>query len=355
MPVEKLRGLKFGYVPYAPGGGSPGDRRRFPAVAQALGLDWELYREGSRYDVVYLSSNGDLTVFRRAPRGGPRIGFDMVDSYLSVPTWEPRQLSRGVGKWLNRTHSRLEPFYRSTLAGMCRRADLVVCATPEQQAVISAFNGNVHPILDLHDELGSVTQGQPVGGETHLFWEGIGLTAGQFSAIAPVLRELHREFPLRLHLVTDLKHRVINLPLPRRDTGALVRRCLGPGIPFHLYEWNPTAVRALAGHCHLGVIPLHLDQPLFADKPENKLLIMWRLGLPAIVSATPAYRRTMAAYGGPNWACADPEAWYTALRQALTTPDLREQAATAGRDYVETHFGLDTLLRRWVEALSTLL
>lgn len=350
--LESLRRLKFGYIPYQLGAQSPGDRRRFPAVAEKLGLDWECYRPEAHYDVLFVTSNADLTHFRRWPQERTKIVYDMVDSYLDVPDWEPKALIRGAGKWLFRKHRHFEVSYRKTVQAMCQRADLVVCSTPEQRTKIAEFNRNVHPILDFHEELGQkiVSAGQT--STINIFWEGLGLTASQFSLIAGVLRELSFEFSFRLHFVTDLEYRPINTPWPTLSTRRMLKKMLGP-IEFYLAEWNPTTIQAIAGVCDLGVIPLRLDKPLFRAKPENKLLIMWRLGLPTVVSSTPAYVRTMEAYGGPRWACQNEREWRDVLREALSNADSRKRAADLGAVYAEERYGVDALLGRWIAALET--
>lgn len=351
-----LQELSFGYIPYEIGAGSPGDRRRFPAFAEKLGLRWELYQSGREYDVIYVTSNADLTAFRRSSRDGKsKIVFEMVDSYLSVPDWEAKALIRGVGKWLFRRHRHLELSYRKTIAGMCKRADLVVCSTPEQRNQLRAFNKNVHDILDLHDELGEVARLGPVPGRRtiEIFWEGLALSASQFSLVSDVLRRLSREHPLRLHVVTDLRYKPVNAPIPPWDTRRMLERIL-PDVRFHLAEWNPATVRALAAQCDIGIIPLRLDKPLYSNKPENKLLIMWRLGLPVVTSATPAYRRTMEAYGGPNWSCNCQDDWYYHLREAISNTEARSAAGEAGQRYALKAAGTDALLERWRRALETL-
>ncbi len=279
----------------------------------------------------------------------------MVDSYLSVPDWNAKALLRGVGKWVLQKHEHLEPIYRKTLVGMCSRANLVVCSMPEQKALMQNWSPNVHDILDFHDELNQVGKhlvDRP-DDKVDIFWEGVALSFHHFSAVSEVLALLSKEYPLRLHLVTDLTYRPINFPMPPWNTRKAIDKVL-PGIECYLSEWNPVSVRAIAGLCGLAMIPLRLDDPLYSAKPENKLLIMWRLGLPTIVSATPAYSRTMAAYGGPYWACDSQESWYTALRQALESEALRRQASECGQIYAERDFGTDALLSRWVTALSTL-
>ena len=86
----------------------------------------------------------------------------------------------------------------------------------------------------------------------------------------------------------------MNAPIPPFSTRKLLERTLGPGVKFYMHEWSPFAVRAISSRCHLGLIPLDQDRPLYRAKPENKLLIMWRLGLPVVTSATAAYKRVMS-------------------------------------------------------------
>jgi len=354
--LERLRDIQFGYLPYQPGAKSPGDRRRFPAVAQKLGLNWEIYRPGKAYDVIYVTSNSDLTVFHRWPQDGTKLIYEMVDSYLAVPTWEPLGLVRGIGKWIFRKHKHLEPSYRKTVAAVCRRADLVICSTPEQREQMTGLSPNVHSILDMHEELGGLPSVGPAPGKKRfdIFWEGLGLTATHFSIVAPVLRELNEEFPLRLHFLTDLKYRPINAPIPLLETKRMLDKTL-PGLEFYLAEWNPVSVRAIANQADLGIIPLRLNEPLFRAKPENKLLLMWRLGLPVVTSATPAYVRTMQSYGGPDWSCRTTQEWAQNLHQALADGEARSRAAQKGAAYAEAEYGVEALLGRWICALETLL
>ncbi len=67
--IKALRQLRFGYIPYQDKATSPGDRRRFPLVAQKLGLNLEIDSKDSTYDVIYVTNNADLTRYRRYPSG----------------------------------------------------------------------------------------------------------------------------------------------------------------------------------------------------------------------------------------------------------------------------------------------
>ena len=354
--MEDLRALRFAYIPYRSGSSSPGDRRRFPRIATEYDLNWEEYREGGEYDVIYATSNADLTSFHRTLPGGPKLVFEMVDSYLDVEGFDPKGLIRGLGKWVLKHHAHLEWSYGETVRKAARRADLVVCSTPEQKHEYEKLNSNVHAILDMHDEIGPPNS-KAVPDDTdglHLFWEGIGLTVNQFHVVAPVLRQLASEMPIHVHFVTDLSYKVVNAPLPPFSTKRLIQKTLGSGIKFYLSEWNPFTVRALASRCHLGLIPLDHERPLYRAKPENKLLIMWRLGLPVVTSATAAYQRVMSEYGGPDWSCQDRKSWDRNLREALSNDALRSQAQRSGLRYITETASVDKLMGSWIQALSTL-
>ena len=43
---------------------------------------------------------------------------------------------------------------------------------------------------------------------------------------------------------------------------------------------------ALVTEADIAVIPIDLSDPVAQAKPENKLMILWRLGMPVIASAT---------------------------------------------------------------------
>jgi hypothetical protein len=354
VTLTKLRGLKFGYVPYRGDANSPGDRRRFVAVANALGLDWEIYAADQQYDVLVLTSNADLPKFHRAGKSNSKIVFDMADSYLDLPWWDVGSYLRGAGKWLLRRHSHLELPYQVSVRRICQKADVVVCNTPEQVKMIEPFNARCFDILDCHDEIGSgrIERDQEAG-HHHLFWEGISLTSRQFSLIRDVLEDLSKRFSLTVHLVTDLTLKPVNLPFVKFSTTKQLSSALGK-VDFTVSQWHPRLVRAIASHCDLGLIPIDHKRPLYRAKPENKLCLMWRLGLPVVASATPAYARVMEQYEGPDWSCQDEADWHSHLTDALGSRELRLNAAVAGQEYALQAGGLANLLPKWERALGEL-
>lgn len=336
--------LRVGYVPYSNDLSMPGDRRRIAFWARRRGADLRVYRPGERYDVVVLSARADVDTWARAPVSSPPLIYDLIDSYLAIPRASWSNTARGAAKFLIRETARPVLDYRSAIERLCRRADGVVCSTPEQRSDLAALNANVHDILDAHgDDVQTVKHDFAIGEVVNLVWEGLPYTLGDFNEIADVLHELERERPIALHLVTDLRYRRYAGRLVRRDTLDDIRR-----LPTrtYLYQWNTQMLGAVLTAGDIAVVPLDLQSPLARNKPENKLLLLWRLGMPSVVSATPAYRRVMAA-AGVDLSCPDAEAWASTVRRVLLDEKLRRSAAEAGRRYVETNHTEDHLLARW--------
>lgn len=344
--------VRFGYVPYSANLSQPGDRRRFPFYAARRGISFEVARPDREYDIVVLSSRADLAHWPHTPRPGPKLVYELIDSYLSVPRWQPRSLLRGVAKFAARETSRPVLDYRRAMEAMCRRADAVVCSTAEQQLTYRRFNDNVHVILDAHAELGAARKRDHERGETlHLVWEGLPHTVGAFDTIGDVLRTLDRESPVALHLVTDLEYAKYAWRFGRRSTKEATR---GLVPATYLYEWNTHTLPAIVTACDIAVIPLDLDDPFSRGKPENKLLLLWRLGMPSVTAASPAYERAMAG-AGIDLTCRSPDDWYRNLRQLRDDDALRADAGAAGLAYVESEHDEARLLQRWDALFSSVL
>lgn len=338
--------MRVGYAPYSSDLRGPGDRRRFVYWAKKRGVPFEVLRDGAKYDVVVLSSLADLTSWSRWPRGREKIVLDTPDSYLDIGRLEPRAILRGPAKFLLRQHRHLEWSYHGSLERMCARADAVVCSTPEQSERIRPFNANVHPILDFHtEEVRRRKDDYRMGEAIHLFWEGIAANVFTLGRIAGALRIIADKRPLTLHIVTDLSYRVANASfVPARPTQRLLARALG-AVPFALYQWHGATLASIAAACDMAVIPMALDIPVHRAKAENKLLLLWRMGLPVITSATPAYARTMKAAGVDMLATR--EDWQDVIERAASDETLRRESATRGRSYAEETHGEAANLARW--------
>lgn len=343
--------MRIGYVPYSADLDQPADRRRFPYYAEKRGLAFELADPDADYDVVVVTPRANLAQWTNYRTGRAKLVFDIVDSYLDVPRTDPKALLRGPAKFVageSRT-----PFFswRAAVERILQRAAAVTCATPEQAAVIARFCPNVHPILDFQTRMVSkVKQDYQAGSPFKLVWEGLGENVRWFSEIRAPLAEVARERALVLHLVTAVRFKQVSQRFWTRETASIAARFFED---VRVHQWTEDSVAEIATDCDLALIPLPLDRPLERGKPESKLVSFWRMGLPTVTAATPAYARVMTA-AGQNLSCSSAAEWVSALRTLAEDAVARERAGSGGRAYAETHYSDDRLLRAWDTVLASL-
>jgi hypothetical protein len=341
--VTPLAGLRVGYSPYTPTLTHPGDRRRFVFYARQRGIEFELADPSREYDVVVLSERADIVTWaRRGPE--TRIVYDLIDGYLGIAPTDWKARGRGLAKFLVRETRRPALDYRAAIERMCRRADCVVCTSPLQRDDIGGLSDNVQVILDAHFDLVSdVKQSYTAVDGPNLVWEGLPENVGSLTPVASALRQTQSADTAVAHLVTDLWfHRYLSR-VWRRSSVTLARR-LFPRV--YLYEWNPRMLSAIVTACDLAVLPLDVSDPFLARKPENKLLLFWRMGVPVLASPSPAHEQAMES-AGVDMLCRTPEEWVAKLDRYLVDEDERRAAGEQARRYVEATHTEERLLAAW--------
>ena len=334
---------RIGYVPYSPTLQKPGDRRRFVAYAQARNLPFELANPDERYDLVVLSETADISVWCDYPHG--KVVYDFIDSYLAIPRTNIKQWLRGPVWYAFGRHRRLRFDHWASMQDMCRRADAVVCTTEEQRQDIRRYCPNVHIVLDVHGSVvHTVKEDYRCGEPFNLVWEGLPNNMPQLRQIRDVLREIHKHRPLLLNLVTDPDQPRLLGRFGRVKSLDLARKLFDD---VRLHPWDEATCAEIISRCDLGIIPIDLSNPLLRGKPENKLLLLWRMGMPVIVSATPAYQRAMRAVDMQGLACRNQEEWQAALGRMMGDESLRREAGIRGRMFAETHYSSASMLDCW--------
>jgi glycosyltransferase involved in cell wall biosynthesis len=341
----------IGYAPRSPHLRAPGDRRRFAFYAHHRKVPFELtVSPSSVHDVVVVTESADIPAWIRAP-SSTKIVYDLVDSYLALPRLAVKNVGRGVAKRLAGATSRITLDWHATVRAMCRRADAVVCATDEQRNQIAQLNPNVHVILDDHSELGARRKHSYAGAVPfRLVWEGLPYTLPAFASVAGVINEACRRDDAELHLVTDLEFHRYAGTFGRERTDRVAGRMLDR---FRLHPWSVDALAEMTRTADLGLIPADLRDPFSAGKPENRLLIFWRLGLPVLTSATPAYMRTMER-AGVDMTCTDTADWRAKLKRYMGDEGLRRDAAERGLTYVRETHSPERLLAAWDRVFASI-
>lgn len=343
--------MRIGYVPISPSLAAPGDRRRFVNFANSRGIAFEIADPSQDYDIVVLSSLADISVWSRYNRG--KVVYDLIDSYLAIPRTDIKGCLRGLAKFVTRQNRYLRLDYWRAIQDMCRRADAVVCSTEEQRHQISVYCSNVHIILDSHKmDVTMCKERYALAYPIRIVWEGLPQTLSSLKLLRPVLSELGKRYPLELHLVTDsTSYRYLGR-YGKLHSKAQAQRLL-PSVNIFLHQWTEDTFSQVISSCDFGVIPLSLDDRFAAGKPENKLLLLWRIGIPVVVSATPAYSRAMQR-AGLSFACKDNSQWLNSLEHLISKEEARIDAASRGKAYADTHFSDDKLLACWDKVIASL-
>ena len=341
---------RIGYVPYSATLEMPGDRRRFAAYAKARNLPFELARPEERYDLVVLSELADISVWCDYPHG--KVVYDLIDSYLAIPRSNVKQWLRGPAWFIMGRHRRLRIDYWAAIQNMCRRADAVVCTTEEQKCNIQRYCQNTHIILDVHTAVvRSIKQDYRCGEPFNLVWEGLPSNISQLEQIHEVLGAINRHRPLVLNLVTDPDQRRLLGRFGRAQSIDLAHKVFDSVL---LHTWDEVKCSEIIRGCDLAVIPIDLSDPFVSGKPENKLLLLWRMGMPVVTSATPAYQRAMLGAGTEGFACRDQEEWMTAIECMISDESLRREVGTCGRAFAEMHYSEEALLACWDRMFASL-
>lgn len=346
-----LTNLSIGYLPYSENYERPGDKRRFVYYAKKRNLTFEIADPSKKYDLVVLSQSADLSVWVDYDLGGAKVVYDSIDSYLSIPRNEIKGRLRGLAKYIAGKSKYLKLNQWKAIESMCLRADAVICSTKEQAKDIEPFCNNVHQILDIHSNVYKETKNDYKSGKVfNIVWEGIGDNAYAFGFLKSVFAELEKKHEIALHFVTDLSYQRFAGKYWKTYTADIVK---GLCNRVYVYEWNEFMCSEIVSSCDLAVIPVDLMNPLVLGKPENKLLLFWRMGMPVITSATPAYERTMKK-AGLDMACRTKTEWFDMLDKYIMDSELRQTSGMAGKQTADHEYSETQILSQWDDLFKSI-
>jgi hypothetical protein len=287
----------------------------------------------------------------RKRRDGDRLKlvFELIDSYFTE-TGLARRFLKGGARYLLGTDSRVSADLRRTLIRACEAADAVICSTEEQRATMMRFNANVFLSFDYFgDELGTPKADYKRAGKLRLAWEGQSTTLPNLQVIREPLNDLRDK--VELHIVSDPRiHRYFG----RFSSYPSMEALTGIECDKHFHLWERSTFSANITACDAAVIPIDARNALWWAKPENKLILLWQLGMPVLATATPVYDRVMRA-AGIEMSCATPGDWGSRLEQLIGTGSsgLRELGGRC-REYALDTYSKEEFLRRFDVAFASI-
>ena len=355
MGTGLLRKLRIGYWPLSQTLSSAGDRRRLMFWAQARGHSI-ITDLNQSLDVIVASENSDFNSSSFVQARVPVI-FDLVDAYLS-PLNPFDDLARGVAKRISgQISGSIKPFSHH-VRDFCLNSSAVICSSVEQEEVIRVYNLNTHVILDSHDEIPLISppkSGIFTSGERRILWEGQPATIGGVKIISSVLSELSKTNNLSMDFVTDAKYFQYLSKYIERNTLSLLRKDMRQIMEhIQIVPWTPDNLIACAKTSRVAMIPIDLSVPMQRLKPENRLLIMWRLGLPCLTSPSPAYIR-VSQQAGVSAVCDSLPKWNEGFNRLLNDPVFAHSEILGGQNYLREHHDRNTLLTKWDLAIESVI
>ncbi len=337
------QGLKVAYWPYDKKLMVPGDRRRFVFYAKERGINFELADPLKKYDIIYLTYGCNIEVWMNYKKDNPdtKVIFELIDSYLLE---DPGFFTyfRGVIRFILRKENRLFIDYKKAIRKMVAICDAVVCSTPIQKQDISRYQKNIHVSLDyFSDDITYHKKDYETNGKLKLVWEGQAYTVKNLLEINDVFDLLKND--VELHIVTDP---VIKYPFKifNRTVKSVLQRLK---CSYQLHNWDKKSFAKILTDCDLSIIPISSKSSLMWNKPENKLLLLWEIGIPVLTSDTPAYKRVMDAAGLDSY-CLTRETWLQKIKQYINyTPAEKKNKAAQATAYLNVHHNKEAILKKW--------
>jgi len=350
-----MKGLKIGYQPLSSTLTAAGDRRRLLFWAKNRGHEIVLDLT-KKVDVIVASENSDFQSFYLRQSKVPVV-FDLVDAYLS-PLNPRDDFARGLAKKLSgQISGSVKPFSHH-VRNFCVSSTAVICSSPEQEAVIKPYNPNTHVILDSHDEIPLLDPKQARNAppeEKTILWEGQPATIRGVQQISAILFQLSKENSLRFDFVTDEEYFQFLGKYFKRNTLHLLKKDLDSIFDrIAIIPWSPDNLVTSAKKSAISMIPIDLTVPMQKLKPENRLLIMWRLGLPCLTSPSPAYSR-VASSAGVKVVCDSPRVWLENFNNLLNNPTFALEEVLRGQNYLSENHNREILLNKWDQAIESVI
>ena len=288
--MKKLNQIKICYLPNNLLLKAPGARRRFIYFTKHKKILYETQIKNNYYELVYVSYGYNLSKIVQFINKNPntKLIFEMVDANLSDSKWINFQ--KGVGRFILGKESKIYLDYSQPLKQILKKSHAIVCASTAQAKILRKYNKNVFITLDFFDEeikFKKTTWLLNKKKIIRLFWEGM---VDNLSHLL-ILNEIYQHLNFSIHVViaTDLK-KPLFLGMFGFDAKKIVKNFK---FSFEIHEWDSVEISKIAITCDIGIIPINLDNIKASYKSENKLIFMWKIGLPVVASATIAYKNVM--------------------------------------------------------------
>jgi hypothetical protein len=347
--------LKIGYIPYSADLKHPGDRRRIGTWSKETKNELILDNPTDS-DLMVLSGAANFGYWLN--RAKQPVILDLVDGYLGEEPSFLRDLGRNLVRSFRGKGNYSDITFTRALQNACRKAEAVIVASPEQAKEVLSFNSQVYIILDDHSELDAGRHARKIfsadiADPKYIFWEGFGYTIKHFKFLASNLDEFMHRSGYRLFILTNLNFALWGGYLGKVNAEKLIKKWFPKSKhQIDIIPWSIEDVIRCASLSDFAIIPVDTNDRFANLKPENKLLSMWKLGLPTLFSSTSAYKRVAHEVGISEF-CIDASGWQTILYSLKS--DFFSDSFVKTEKYINETHTKEMLVEKWQKAFEAVL
>lgn len=336
-----MKRLKILYSGHSLNFSAPGDRRRI--IRWAAAKNHEIVTENSSTaDVKVITSSSNLSEVMKEKKSVPII-LDLVDAYHVGGSPYSDFLMAIHRSFKHRTWlSKLS--FSNLLDEVMHRVDYIVFSSPEQRNLASMHLNKSTDILDFHDEFPELIYSPPKKNRLELFWEGQTTSLRALSDNIDANSSDLEACVESINVLTDSSTGMLFGKFIKNQTeAAFPKLFFSTSVNVHRLDWNLKNVNEVAKKSNLSLVPV-LSDSLNFHKPENRVLISWRMGLPVLASNTPSHQRLSSTTQANFCVGSD---WVEQIYNLNKNRDLLEEQVFRGKTYLTQHHNTEVLLSKW--------
>ena len=244
--------------------------------------------------------------------------------------------------------------YKRLLRDLVQYSDAVVVSSLEQKKVVKELNQNVHLLFDVFEELQPIKTSNE-SSSIDLIWEGLSSGNSQsFLLCKQICQELKKitQKKINIRFVTDLTYHRLAGKYFSLATKELLRKIFSDtDINFEIYEWSPENLSHVCSISDVSIIPLP-DDAIKMRKPENKLILFMKMGIPCLTSDTNSYRR-VAEDSKIQIICESPEHFAHRILELIKLENKKQYIKNAD-DYLSKFRNTEILEANWDNLFKSL-
>jgi len=336
-----MKRLKILYSGHSFDFSAPGDRRRI--IRWAAARNHEIVTEdSSTVDVKVITSSSNLSEVMKQKKSAPII-LDLVDAY-HVGGSPYSDFLIAIHRSFKHRRLLSSFSFSNFLDEVMDRVDYIVFSSPEQRNLASFHFDKSTDILDFHDEFPELSYSPPKKDRLELFWEGQTTSLRALDDNIDANSSDLKSCVEIVNVLTDPSTGMLFGKFIKTQTEAVFPKLFfSTSVNVQRQDWNLKKVNEVAQRSNLSLVPV-LSDPLNLHKPENRILIAWRMGLPVLASNTPSHQRLSITAQADF--CVESN-WVEQICNLNKNRDLLEEQVFKGKKYLAQHHNTEVILAKW--------